>query len=195
MKFCRFSALVLAIGLGSGSLWAQTKGILTLTPKVGVNFADFIVNHPEIDVSLAKLGWNVGIDGTFGNRLVATSGLHFYRTGSAIKLKAEDSAAPVTTSQIKMPLGLAYRLLKVDYFRLWLKSDLAINYTLRMLEGRLKNPVTDYNNIGLSSRFGLGMDLGRLAIEVNYERTLTDITNDRHYTQNKLISVLVGIRI
>ena len=46
-----------------------------------------------------------------------------------------------------------------------------------------------------SSRLGFGMELGRLALELNYERGLTEFLRELVFAQNQLVSVTVGVRI
>ena len=188
-----FTLLISCAGIGT--LLGQRKIPLSFTPKIGVNFTDLIISQPSVDATLSKMGWNVGLDARYGNRFAVNAGLHFFRLGSAFKMRAEDTPESVTASQFKFPVGLSYRILKVDYFKLWVKADAVLNTTIRVVNGDPSRRLTGYPKTGFSSRMGIGMDLGRLNIEVNYERSHTELLREIVFAHNELFSITLGIRI
>ena len=188
--------LVCMIGLLIMDIACAQKSIpVSISPKIGVNFSDLVVSRPGVDATLAKLGWNIGVDVRYGNRFAGNAGMHFFRTGAAIRMRAEDSPALINSSQLKAPLMLGYQFLKVDYFKLWLKGGLVLNYTLRVVEDNPVKVLKDFDAFGLGTRLGVAMDLGRFNLEINYERSHSDLFQDVISAQNKLFSIGLGIRI
>ncbi len=181
--------------LAAANIDAQSTSTLKFAPKTGFNFADFSVGQPGVDASLSKLGWNLGIDATYGRRFLTGAGLHFYRLGAAIKMKDEDFTDAVISSQLKLPVGVGLQVLKIDYFRVLVKGDFVFNYTFRVVEGSPRQVVSDYQKVTLGSRLGIGIELGRFSIDFNYEKSLSNPTADSRYAQNQLVSVLLGLRI
>ncbi len=174
---------------------AQHSVSLSFAPKIGVNFSEMIVSQPTVAATLSKMGWNLGLDARMGNRLTANGGLHYYRLGSAVQLDTEDSPASLISSQFKVPIGVGYKLLQIDYFKIWARFDAVLNYTLSMVEGDFNRRITDYPRTGFGSRMGVGMDLGRLTIEVHYERGHTKFLQDLVSAHNRLVIVSMGVQI
>jgi hypothetical protein len=177
---------------------AQNNVPLTFSPKVGVNFNDFIISESTVPVlSLARLGWNAGVDVNYGYRLQATGGLHFFRLGTGIETIKDtgNTTERVSTSQFKVPLGVSYRIWQVEYFNLWIQTQLVLNLTTRIVQAQGETESVIYPRSGFGGRFGFGMDLGRFVLELNYERSFNDMLRQTFDTRSQLINASLGIKI
>jgi hypothetical protein len=171
---------------------------LSFSPKIGINFNDFIIDDSsEPDLSLARMGWNIGMDANYGHRLQAQGGIHFFRLGTGIEMKKDTGVVKeqVSTSQFKIPIGVSYKILSIDYFNLWLHSQLVMNLTTKVVHGSAEAESNIYPRSGLSGRVGVGMDLGRFILEVNYERSFTEMLKQAFDARSQLINMSIGIKI
>ena len=141
----------------SGFLQAQNYVPLVLNPKVGVNFSDLVDFDDEDISSSATMGWNVGIDARYGTNFLLKGGIHFYKTGSA--WRAQDSTSltmhKFAAHQLKIPIGAGIKVLRVEYFNLWLLADGILNYTIDV-RNRTERDYIDFKKASLSGRVGVG---------------------------------------
>ncbi len=173
---------------------AQVSNPVRVNPKIGVNFSDLIFStEPAQTSSLAEMGWNVGVDLNYGNKWQGKWGLHYFQLGSGVQMPSDTQR--VTASQVKIPFGAGYRVLKVDYFHLWVHGQAVVNVTTRLRHGNRPLARSSYPRTGLAGRFGLGMDLWKITLELNYEYSFTEILNELIFARNKMVSLSLGIKI
>ncbi|MCB0669822.1 MAG: outer membrane beta-barrel protein [Saprospiraceae bacterium] len=179
---------------------AQAQKIipLSLTPKLGVNFNDFIIEENSSSaISLARMGWNLGMDVSYGKRLQAKGGAHFFQLGTGIETMTPDGPVreKVSSSQFKFPVGASYKVWNVEYFNLWIQGQVVMNLTTKMVHGEAETESNIYPRSGLGGRLGIGMDIGRLVLEVNYERSFTEMIRQQFDARSKLINFSLGLKI
>jgi hypothetical protein len=177
---------------------AQKIVPLSFSPKIGINFNDFIFDDSSDPVlSLARMGWNIGLDANYGHRLQVRGGIHFFRLGTGIEMMRDTGIVTerVSTSLFKIPLGLSYKVWSIDYFNLSLHSELVMNLTTKVVHGSAEAETTIYPRSGIGGRVGIGMDLGRFILEVNYEKSFTEMLKQTFDARSKLINLAVGLRI
>ncbi len=186
--------VIVVVGL-SGFLKAQDYIPLVLNPKVGVNFSDLVDFDNEQVSSSATMGWNVGIDARYGTNFLLKGGIHFYKTGSA--WRAQDSTSQsmhkFAAHQLKLPIGAGIKVLRVDYFNLWLLADGILNYTIDV-RNRTEKDYIDFNKTGLSGRLGIGMDLSRFTMELTIEHSFSELIPDLS-AGSRLVNLSVGIKL
>ncbi|NND06691.1 MAG: hypothetical protein HKN87_09955 [Saprospiraceae bacterium] len=165
-----------------------------MNPKIGVNFSDLIFStEPANTSSLAEMGWSIGIDADYGNKWLAQGGIHYFQLGSGVQMPRDTQV--VSASQLKIPMGVGLRVLSIDYFHLWLHSQAVVNFTTRMRRGNLVLDKKDYPRTGLAGRVGIGMDLWKITLELNYEYSFTDLVNESIFARNEMISLALGVKI
>lgn len=179
---------------------AQTQPVMPIsfTPKIGVNFNELIISESSLPtISLARLGWNLGVDAKYGKRLQAEGGLHFFKLGTGIEVKNDTALTTekLTTSQLKIPLGVSYKFWNVEYFNLWVHTQVVGNITTKMVQADETTSTKIYPHSGLSGRIGIGMDLARFSVEVNYERSFTEQVRQIFDARSQLISMAIGLRL
>jgi hypothetical protein len=166
---------------------------LVINPKVGVTFNNFQVNHEQYQNTLAKMGWNIGADVRYGTKWLAKGGLHFYKiSGDLIPMDTIALQESLVINQIKIPVGIGLKAFRVDYFNIWIYVDGVFNYSYRTNQpasGDSKNRGTTF-----SGRAGVGIDLWRITIEANYERSFTELMDNDIEAKNKMVNVSIGIK-
>lgn len=173
---------------------AQDANPIRINPKIGVNFSDLIFStEPPNTSSLAEMGWNIGIDLDYGNKWQAKGGLHYFQLGSGVQMPRDTQT--VSASQLKIPMGVGLRVLSVDYFHLWLHTQAVVNVTTKLHQGNVELDNSDYPRAGLAGRVGIGIDLWKVTVELNYEYSLTDLVNELIFARNEMVSLSVGIKI
>ena len=193
MRISVFTCICICIALSQQALAQETKPIV-INPKIGINFSDLIFStEPANTSSLAEMGWNVGIDANYGNKCQAKGGIHYFQLGSGVQMPRDTQV--VSASQLKIPMGVGFRVLAIDYFHLWLHSQAVVNFTTKMRRGNMLLDSEDYPRTGLAGRLGIGMDLWKITLELNYEYSFTDIVNESIFARNEMISLSLGIKI
>lgn len=179
----------------SGFLQAQNYVPLIFNPKVGVNFSDLVDSDHENITSSATMGWNIGIDARYGTDFLVKGGMHFYKTGSA--WRAQDSTNHTmhkfVAHQLKIPLGAGIKVLRVDYFNLWLLADGILNYTINV-RNRTEKDYIDFKKTCLSGRLGIGMDLSQFTMELTIEQSFSDLIPDLS-AGSRLVNLSVGLKL
>ncbi|MCB0687826.1 MAG: outer membrane beta-barrel protein [Saprospiraceae bacterium] len=191
-----FTLNIICLLLMTGTVSAQKNRPIDISPKLGVNFNDFIIDESSSVISLARMGWNLGADINYGYRLQAKGGVHFYRLGTGIERNDANGSTTerVITSQFKFPLGASYKVWNVDYFNLWVQSQLVVNLTTRMIQTEAETQNEIYPRSGFSGRVGVGMDISRIIIEFNYERSFTNMIKQSFDAQSKIINLSLGFK-
>lgn len=198
MKQKLFAALFLCtLGL-QGALSAQDYIPLVINPKVGVNFSDLIIADEARIQTSSQMGWNAGFDFRYGTKLLLMGGMHVYSQGSGVESidSSRSTMSTFRTSQLKVPFGVGYKIFRMDYFNVWLYANGLINFSLESLthEG-WPEKLDEFRRSSISSRFGLGFDISRITVEINYERSISDFIQDDLNAKNHLVSVAVGFKI
>jgi hypothetical protein len=70
-----------------------------------------------------------------------------------------------------------------------------MNLTTKVVHGSAEAESYIYPRSGLSGRVGVGMDLGRFILEVNYERSFTEMLKQAFDARSQLINMSIGIKI
>ncbi|MDH3651434.1 MAG: PorT family protein [Saprospiraceae bacterium] len=180
---------------GSSYVVAQDYVPLVLNPKIGVNFSDLVVAESEQISGSAKMGWNLGFDIRYGTKFMWKGGVHFYSTGSAWQVAdTSHSMNKLTAHQIKFPIGAGVKVLRIEYFNLWLFADGVLNYTIDVKHDVEKSYI-EYPKTGLSGRLGLSMDLSRFTMELTFERSFTDLISEDLAARNRMVNLSIGLKL
>lgn len=182
----------------SSILKSQDYIPLVINPKVGANFSDLIFSDDDLISTSSQLGWNAGFDFRFGTKLLMMGGIHIYGQGSA--LERSDSVAfgmtSLRSSQLKIPFGVGYKIFRLDYFNIWLYANGVLNFNMQTIvdEGWPKE-LEEVSRTSIAGRVGVGFDISRFTVELNYERGISDFIVDARSARNHLVSLSLGYKI
>jgi hypothetical protein len=187
--------MVLAHQVASG----QQPDRWVINPKAGVNFSDLILAEyaPAQAFSGGILGWNLGADCSYGKRWMARVGLHYFRLGNGVEMSRDTGlfVQRLSLSQVKIPFGAAYNLIQIDYLKLWVQAQGMATITTQLRENKVEAGPDQYAKTSLGGRLGVGIDLWRITLELNYEYGFTDLLNEVIFARNQMVSLALGFKI
>lgn len=198
MKQLYIVVLLLCTFLLQGvELTAQDYRPLVINPKIGVNFSNLLLDENYNLSTSTQMGWNAGFDFRYGRKLLIMGGIHIYGQGAAVEdLSANNLRYNVRTSQLKIPAGLGYKIFRLDYFNIWLYGNAVLNLGVQTVadEG-FPQAIDNINRNNLAGRVGIGFDISRITLELNYERSVTDFISDELEAKNQLVGLSLGFKI
>ncbi len=197
-KIALSTFVLLMATLLPSSIRCQDYIPLVINPKIGANFSDLIISDDASILSSSQLGWNAGFDFRFGTRLLMMGGLHIFAQGSALE-NADSISIRTTslrTSQLKIPFGVGYKVFRLDYFNVWIYTNAVLNFTVQSAHDEgWPSGLEDVSRSSIGGRVGIGFDISRFTVEVNYERGISDFINDSRSAKSHLVSMAVGYKI
>jgi len=190
-------AFSLAI-LCASSAKAQDYIPLVINPKVGANFSDLVIKDANTLRAASQLGWNAGFDFRFGTKLLLMGGIHIYGQGSALEIQDSVSlrAQSLRSSQLKIPFGVGYKVFRLDYFNVWVYANGVLNLTMHSFhDDGWPTELAEVSQSSLGARFGLGFDISRFTVELNYEQGISDYISDALSARNRLVTLALGYKL
>jgi len=180
------------------SLTAQT----IINPKIGLNYSR-LADEPSLGSAKTRSGFNIGADLRFGDRFQFMPGVHYATHGMAFEgTQDPNSEDKISMHLIKVPLTGNINVINGDLFKLRVYGGFVANFLLKVdnnnyIEKENLKPFTG------GIRFGTGIDLGGLTLDLNYEVGVTDVFDGGivpellypKNTQNNVISLSVGVRV
>ncbi len=175
---------------------AQSSSLVKWNPKAGVNFSDLILPQSSPNSSLIKMGWNIGLDVSYGIRWQARGGLHYFQLGSGVEVPLDTGTymQRLAVSQLKIPLGAGFDIYRVEYFNLWAQAQAVVNITTGVRQNAEEASSSSYPGSGVSGRAGIGIDLWSVTMEINYEYGFTDLINGYTSAKNQLVNFALGLK-
>ncbi len=192
MKKC---VLFLAIFLVAAfSLSAQ----LTIRPQVGINSSNLTedLNDFEFD---GDLGYQIGVDFQFGNKLYLQPGLFFDFRNNTIAPIDEEESLDLTRTGFRIPVYMGYRLGDADgALSLRLFGGIGAFFVTNndIEENNFNIDSEDFENFSLNATAGAGLDLFFLFVDVGYDFGLSEIFQDADTSpRNNLFWANAGIQL
>ena len=190
--------LLLSCTLQPAKLQAQDYVPLVINPKIGLNFSNLLIEEGYAITSASRLGWNAGFDFRYGTNLLIIGGLHVYGQGSSVESQNNSTTEMrgFTSNQLKIPVGIGYKIFRFDYFNVWLYGQGVMNFRLSSLadEG-FPERIDEFKQSSIAGRFGIGCDIGRVTLELNYERGFSNFIGDEVDAKNHLAGLTLGYKL
>lgn len=170
--------LTVALGLLGLSASAQFQ----VNPQLGVNFQQ--LTSPEAGVEYkANLGWQLGADLRFGDRLFFQPGAFFGRSVTAIKSVNSDTLTyedDLVRTNLRLKAMVGYRL--IDSYQFDLRFAMGPTYdVLLSVEDRndeIAYDKGDFNKGSMNIDAALGFDMGLVSVEPSVSFGLSRVFND-----------------
>ncbi|MEM1328403.1 MAG: porin family protein [Bacteroidota bacterium] len=189
-KYLMSVALVFAL---VGTTFAQ----LTINPKIGVNFYDISDTDGEI-IPDGKTGFHGGVDFRIGDKVFVQPGIHYYALSADFQNdglvdRIEDD---VRLQNVRIPVLVGTSFLQTDQFKLRANIGLVGLFPIATNDNLIFD-ADDYRNVNFGAATGVGMDLGRLTLDIMYDFGLTDTFEDTSNFSGRgnVLSLSVGIAL
>ncbi len=190
MKKLFFSLVV--VFLSMGVLQAQ-KSVNILVGLNGTSL-EFQQGNQFFEDKL-HLGWHAGVNFRFGDRLYFQPGLMFYSTNLSVSgnnATIDDVFDKRSVNIIKLPLAVGFDVLRLDWISLRAYAGGTLN-TILSVEKNFFLDKSDFNSFYYNALLGIGVDLGPITVDLNYEPGLSDMIKDVDKTKGNVVSLSVGI--
>lgn len=141
------------------------------------------------------LGWHAGVNFRFGDRLYFQPGLMFYSTNLSVSndnVSLEDIFEKRSVNIIKLPLAVGLDVLRLDWMSLRAYAGGTLN-TVLGVEDNFFLQKSDFNSFYFNALLGVGVDLGPITVDLNYEPGLSDMIKDVDKTKGNVVSLSLGI--
>ena len=174
---------------------------LKIIPQLGINGTRY-TNDPgsNTDFKQSRLGYHFGGNVRIGGKVFFEPGIYWFK--SSAELEGIDPSDISTTiiektsvNSIKVPAAIGFSVINSDIFRLRLSGGPAYSWITSVKDNTFYKK-EDFNKSVWSARFGLGLDLWMIAVDINYElglsRTFADENNP---TKSNILSLTAGLRL
>lgn len=141
------------------------------------------------------LGWHAGVNFRFGDRLYFQPGLMFYSTNISVSNSSatiDDIFENRSINILKLPLAVGLDVLRLDWINLRAYAGGTLN-TVLSVEKNFFLQKSHFNSFYYNALLGVGVDLGPVTVDVNYEPGLSDMIKDVDKTKGSVVSLSVGI--
>lgn len=173
---------LIASAIGSAS--AQ----FAVNPQLGINYTN-LTNTPSNVTTSAAVGFQLGADLRFGDRLYFQPGAFFGRSATVVKFSPLDTTFIEdnlirTTAKVKALIG--YNIIHGDAFRLRVNAGPTYEALLSVdsKDDKIAFNKSDYNGGSFNMDGGLGVDLAFVSLETGVSYGLSNAYKD----QGKLLS-------
>lgn len=170
--------LSVAVALFALSASAQFQ----VNPQVGVNFQQLTSPDPGVEYK-ANLGWQLGADLRFGDRLFFQPGAFFGRSVTAIKNASSDTLVyedDLVRTNLRLKAMVGYRL--IDTYQFDLRFAMGPTYDVLLSvddrDDRIGYDKGDFNKGSMNIDAALGFDMGLISVEPSVSFGLSRVFSD-----------------
>ena len=170
--------LTLCLGLCAAGAFAQ----LQVNPQVGLNFQQLTSPLAGVEYK-ANVGWMLGADLRFGDRLYVQPGAFFGRSATAVKVYSNDTLQvedDLVRTSLKLKAMVGYRL--IDTYQFNLRFAMGPTYdVLLSVDDRNDNigyNKGDFRGGSMNIDAALGFDMGVFTVEPGVSFGLSRVFSD-----------------
>ena len=167
------------------SLGSYSQSGVVASVGLSMAFSDNpLVNKPNELMS----GMHASLTGRLGtNNLFLRPGIELHK----VKLLSKEMLDPFffffAAYFLKIPLQLGYKLINTDAFKFRLMAGGQFTYTAFIEDNELGLDHNSINDVSFGALIGAGLDFGPLAIDVNFEKGLTELYHDTNYKTDYIV--------
>ncbi len=163
--FLSFCALLMSIGV-----YAQ----LQVNPQVGMNVMQFSNDEDEVEFN-GNIGYSLGLDLRFGDKLQLQPGAHWFHASTATKVEGEEVQIDedIVHQYIKLKALLAYNLIDRNSFKLRVNAGPSYDFLVNAELGD-EDVTNEFNNGVFYLQGGVGVDILFLTADVGYAQGISD---------------------
>lgn len=175
MRKLLFTAALATLG---GAASAQFQ----VNPQAGVVFQNLTQPEDNVDYK-ANIGWQLGADLRFGDRLYFQPGAFFGRSATAIKNRFADSLVyedDLVRTNLRLKAMAGYRI--IDSYQFDVRFAMGPTYDVLLSVDNRKDEISydkgDFRKGSLNLDAALGFDMGLVSVEPSVSFGLTRVFND-----------------
>lgn len=172
----------LIIALGTIAIAASAEAQFQMNPQVGVNFQQ--LTSPESGVEYkANVGWQLGADLRFGDRLYFQPGGFFGRSATAVKSMVSDTVTyegDIVRTNLRLKAMVGYRI--IDTYQFDLRFAMGPTYDVLLSVDDKDDEIGynkgDFRNGSMNIDAALGFDMGLVSLEPSVSFGLSRVFSD-----------------
>lgn len=178
----------LILTIASAALFGVAHAQFQVNPQIGVNYQS--LTNPSANVEYnAALGWQLGADFRFGDRLYVQPGVFFGRSATVQKNTLSDTLTiedDLVRTNLKLKAMVGYRI--VDSYQFDIRFALGPTYDVLLSvddkDDKIGYNKGDFNNGSLNIDAALGFDMGLFTLEPSVSFGLSRVFSDNLVVQD-----------
>lgn len=170
------------ITLGLGLFAASASAQFQVNPQAGVNFQQLTSPLAGVEYK-ANVGWQLGADLRFGDRLYFQPGAFFGRSATAIKTYASDTLLyedDLVRTNLKLKGMVGYRI--IDTYQFDLRFAMGPTYDVLLSVDNRNDDVAynkgDFKKGSMNIDAAVGFDMGLVSLEPSVSFGLSRVFSD-----------------
>lgn len=174
----------IAFFLVTSVTYAQT----VINPKIGVNVSRLSTDPTGGEIS-ARIGWQVGLDARFGDRLYFQPGLFYFKQSSRLRTPEQLDDTPITEIEdnlnrqgLQLLTQIGYYIIDGDGFKLRINGGPAISAITSTNTNAFNLTEDDYRGTNLTGNVGLGFDIFFITLDYNYEFGFSNVFDNETFS-------------
>lgn len=188
---CHLCFLILASLVVHTAVTAQ----LTLKPAIGINFTDFS-KDPSTGEYKSQVGWQIGGTVTIGKKFYFEPGLFYLQKSTEYQIDTVNAQnVSFDISGLRIPVGVGINLLGDKKTMIGLHAHGGFSaFILTSVKDLDKD---DFKNASWGVYAGAGLDISIIFVDLQYEWSLTDISDVQNVDVGKSRSFFInaGVRL
>lgn len=161
---------------------AGTQAQFQVNPQLGVNFQNLTQPQEGVEYK-ANIGWQLGADLRFGDRLYVQPGAFFGRSATAVKTYNSDTLLyedDLVRTNLRLKALVGYRL--IDSYQFDLRFAMGPTYDVLLSVDDRNNEIGynkgDFKSGSLNIDAALGFDMGLVSVEPSVSFGLSRVFSD-----------------
>ncbi|MEZ4807867.1 MAG: hypothetical protein R2815_10430 [Flavobacteriales bacterium] len=165
-----------------GAMFFAAKAQFQVNPQVGINYQQLTSPAAGVEYK-AAMGWQLGADLRFGDRLYVQPGGFFGRSATVVKQTFSDTLSiehDLVRTNLKLKALIGYRI--VDTYQFDLRFAMGPTYDVLLSvddrDDRIGYNKGDFSNGSLNIDAALGLDMGLFTVEPSASFGLSRVFSD-----------------
>lgn len=154
-------------------------GQIGVNPKIGFNSYQ-LRSDSEVLQFDSKSGFNVGIDFRLGDQFYIAPGIHLYSLDADFEGIFEEGSMESFSDNIKqqtlrIPVYVGTSFIEVESFKMRAQVGAVGSLAMNVKENDFGIQKDDFKNMKFGGAAGLGIDIGHLTLDANFELGFQDL--------------------
>lgn len=188
--------IMIALGIALGISFQGEAQKIIISPELGMNWTRF-TDDPNNFKSDSRTGYQLGASLRVGNKVYFQPEFQWAMMNSQLT-DPFDIGVPFNEDfdvhSFRVPVQLGYRLLGNSKANIRMFTGPVFNFNFSSDNPAPQIPVQDFKNFNTALRFGGGIDLWILSLDVSYDLGVTDVFENSN-SKLRGINAELGVKI